>query len=526
MPIRILFFLILFLPPSLHAQQDFDVLHYRYEILLSDASDSIHGMAAVKVRILKNGGDISLDLDLPNQDGTGMHPGTITGQGVENVHRGNDILKLSFRPAKKAGDTVTILIPYRGLPANGLIIAKNKFGRRTFFADNWPNRAHHWVPCRDDPSDKASVEFIVTAPPQYEVVSNGIKVEESSLDGGRKRTHWLEEIPLPTKVMVIGVAEFATGLAGEVNGVPVWSWVYPEERDKGFYDYAVAVDILRFFSDYIGPYPYRKLANVQSKTMFGGMENASAIFYSESSVTGQRESEGLIAHEIAHQWFGNMATEKHFSHLWLSEGFASYLTHIYLETRYGLQRLQRGLAEDRQQVIEFVKTSTRPVVDSLSPFFQLLNPNSYQKGSWILHMLRRQVGDSTFRRILREYYERFRGKNADSRDFQSVAEQVSRRNLDGFFRQWLHRAGIPKLQVNWKYNSKQKTIGITVMQQTAPFSFPLQIAVREGTATRMLTLSVSRPVETFQFSAKRRPDNLILDPMVSLLFEGTITEVR
>src|SRR6478672_3808793 len=223
-----------------------------------------------------------------------------------------------------------------GIPRDGLIISTNKYGERTFFSDNWPNRAHQWIPCVDRLDDKASFEFVVTAPSHYQMASNGTLVSRTAGGNEKTVTFWRETTPLPTKVMVIGVADFAVKkFADSPDSIPVTAWIFPGDSTKGFYDYALTPHMLRFFSDYIGPYPYRKLANVQSKTIFGGMENASAIFYAEGSVTGDRKWEDVYAHEIAHQWFGDMATEKSFAHLWLSEGFATYLTHIYFQHQYG-----------------------------------------------------------------------------------------------------------------------------------------------------------------------------------------------
>src|SRR6266700_4268795 len=197
--------------------------------------------------------------------------------------------------------------------------------------------------------------------------------------------------------MVIGAAGFAVQYSGTINGTPVYSWVYPENKEKGFYDYAQAVDILPFYIKHVGPYAYEKLANVQSKTIFGGMENAGAIFYSENTVTGTRVSESLLAHEIAHQWFGDMATETDWSHLLLSEGFATYMTILYFENKYGPDTARSMRTEDRNQVIEFAKKYKKPVVDSsVTNYMELLNANSYQKGGWILHMLRMEAGDSAF----------------------------------------------------------------------------------------------------------------------------------
>jgi aminopeptidase N len=419
---------------AIFSQANIDVLHYKFNLELNDVNDTIYGLAEIKVKFLKPGTEVLFDLTTVKPSGKGMKVGRVqsldsssaityrltglnedaqkiaTGINVGNRVRGlmidEEKIRIILSKQMSTNDTAIFLIPYKGIPADGLIISKTKFGRRSFFADNWPNRGHNWIPCHDDPADKATTEFIVTAPEHYQVVANGVQIEETSIGNGLKLTHWKEETPIPPKVMVIGVADFAVHLAGVVNGnIPVYSWVYPENKDKGFYDYAIAKDILPFFINNVGPYGYKKLANVQSKTRFGGLENANTIFYSEGSVSGTRRSEGTIAHEIAHQWFGNMATEKTFGHLWLSEGFATYFTILYFESKYGKDTAIKMLKEDRDQVIKYSTESNRPVVDTNeTDYMNLLNANSYQKGGWILHMLRKELGDSVFWRSIRKYY--------------------------------------------------------------------------------------------------------------------------
>jgi aminopeptidase N len=273
---------------------------------------------------------------------------------------------------------------------------------------------------------------------------------------------------------------------------------------------------------YIGPYPYKKLANVQSKTIFGGMENAGAIFYEETSASLFQNIESLLAHEITHQWFGDMASEKTFPHLWLSEGFATYLTHIYIESKYGTDSLNNEMKRDRDEIINFVKESNRPVVDSASPLMALLNANSYQKGGWVLHMLRRQLGDSIFHNIIRNYYTAYAGRNADTRDFQKICEKESGKDLATFFDQWLYTPGLPELEVKWKYNSKNKTISITVTQlQKDKFLFPLEIKIKAAsTKPKWETLSITKQAQQFNIPLKGKPAKLYLDPNTSLLFKG------
>lgn len=495
--------------------QDIDVLHYHYQLELSDENDTLRGIA--EISFIQRSDKKTADFDLANlnNEGKGMTAQvTIGTRSLRFVHTA-DRLTIDL-PKNKRGDTVKVWISYKGVPSDGLIISKNKYGDRTFFADNWPNRAHYWIPCKDVPNDKASFEFSVIAPSQYKVISNGTKVQEKSA-GGKTITHWKEDTPLPTKVMVIGAAKFAVKtFEDSPPNSPVSAWVYPQDSTMGFHDYAPATEILKFFSNYIAPYPYEKLANVQSKTRFGGMENASAIFYFENSVTGKGGIEDLLAHEIAHQWFGDMASEKSFAHLWLSEGFATYFTNIYWQHKYGEEAFRKRLQKERTDVIEFVKSNDHPVVDSLSPYTDLLNANSYQKGGWILHMLRNEVGDSVFRKIIQAYYNEYKGGNAGTRDFEAVAEKVSGKNLKWFFDQWLYRSGIPQLLIEKKIDNDDVKLRIT--QQGVKFDFPLEaLFVRADGSSLKQTIAINDQMVEFKIKV---PDvkSVIIDPDTKLLY--------
>jgi len=503
------------------AQRKVDVLHYKYLLEVNDANDTLRGTAIIKVEFLQNAG--SFDLDIILDDGEhGMIIQHAAGKDLRGFFRvGDEKIRLMLIKPMKQGDTATYTINYKGVPGDGLIISKNKYGKRTFFSDNWPNRARYWIPCIDDPADKATVEFMVTAPSHYQVISNGTQLMVLNIDEKRKLSHWKEAQELPTKVMVIGIAEFAVEEAGMVDNIPVSSWVFPQNQRQGFHDYAQAVDILKFFIDYIGPYPYKKLANVQSKTIFGGMENASAIFYAENSVTGNRSGERTVAHEIAHQWFGNMVTEQHFSHLWLSEGFATYMSHIYLEKKYGIARLKEELRTDRKQVIEFAKEQQRPVVDSTTRLMDLLNANSYQKGGWILHMLRRETGDSLFQAIIRKFYSEFAGGNAISSDFKEIVEEVTGRDWNKFFHQWLHYTDIPTLEVSWISEAEDKNIMVNVVQQQENlFEFPLHITIKMQTGETLYhSLNVNEKNQSFLIETNGKVKGIEVDPAVDLLAE-------
>lgn len=507
-----------FISINIAAQRNIDVQHYKYEIELSDLSDAITGKAVIRVNFLAPASQLVLDLASVEED-KGMQAFMVQEVGDAKPlvfgHRNNQLLINLNKPAA-AKETRSFEIQYMGTPKDGLIISKNKHGDRTFFADNWPNRAHQWVPCNDVPSDKSGVEFIVTAPAHYRVISNGLLQSEETQKDGRRRTHWKEDLPIPTKVMVIGAARFAVARVDSSYSIPVTAWVYPQDSAKGKYDYALGDDILKFFTSYIGPYPYKKLANVQSKTIFGGMENANAIFYAENTVTGNRRSEALMAHEIVHQWFGNTATEKSFAHLWLSEGFATYLTDIYIEQKYGVDSFRNRMQEEKMQVIRFALENELPVVDTVSSYMDLLNANSYQKGAWVLHMLRHEVGDKNFQKIVQAYYSQYQHSNADTRDFQRVAETVAGRDLAWFFDQWLYRPGVPELTMEMKMKDNELKIEINQGKHLFRFPFEILVIAEDGETTNH-RIEVKGKETEFKLKTKG-PVKVSFDPERKLLY--------
>ena len=509
--------------------EQIDVTEYGFTITLNDTTNVISGSAEIVFVTKKNTRDFELDLINSGSDNKGMRVREVTrnGSSLKFTHE-NDRLKIYLDKEVIAGSTGSVIISYAGVPRDGLIISENKFGDRTFFADNWPNRGRNWIPVVDHPADKARVQFAVIAPLHYEVVANGVRQEESYLDNRQKITRYRQGVPISTKVMVIGVARFAVQRSGVVDHVPVEAWVYPQNREAGFHDYALAVDILEYFNKKIGPYPYGKLANVQSKTTFGGLENASAIFYYENSVTGKAAIQGLVAHEIAHQWFGNSATEKDWQHVWLSEGFATYFSLLYDEFKDGIAARQEKMKEDRRQVIEYNgKTSSPVVVAQVSDPMSMLNANSYQKGGWVLHMLRNEVGDSAFWRGIRNYYATYRDSIAETEHFRQVMEKASGKNLSPFFNQWLYTAGHPSLKGNWKYNSREKTIELTIwqVQKGQLFDFPLEIAIigKDGKGSDIHSLNINKESQTFSLPVAFAPGSVAPDPNVNLLFEGELS---
>ena len=499
---------------------EIDVKHYNLTIEVNDTTNSIQAkmIVSLKFKQLVN----EFQLDFVEKDSTGK------GMSIESVFQNNDTVsythidnKITIQPNFVNTDSLfNFEIKYNGVAKDGLIIGENLHGDRTFFADNWPNRAHNWFPCVDHPSDKATVEYIVKAPNHYQVIANGYLFEETNLSNNLNLSHYKTIVPLPTKVMVIGIARFSVQHIGETHNIPVSTWVYPQTKEQGFYDFTNSKNILNFFIEKFGEYPYQKLANVQSTTQFGGMENAGAIFYFEKIVTGAQNHEDTIAHEIVHQWFGNSASEIDWPHIWLSEGFANYFTSLYILETKGEGAFQQRIKEERETVLNFYKKKQTPVIDTENTnLMSLLNANSYEKGAWVLHMLRKKLGDETFWKGIRSYYEKFKLNNASTNDFKNVMAEVSGENLDTFFTQWLQKAGHPILKTSWLYNNNILRLIISQTQKTA-FQFPLDVELiyTDGTS-EIKTIEVTEIAIPFEIETKGEVKEIKFDPNTWLLFE-------
>jgi len=515
-----------------------DIINYRFALELNDQDNRISGTADVDL-LFVGAGDASLRFDLTNRDtaaGLGMTVSTVSadGAGLAFTHRDN-ALTITLPRRFDAGQRLRLQIAYAGVPASGLKIANNKHGDRTFFSDNWPDKARHWLPTVDHPYDKATSEMIVTAPAHYQVISNGLLVEETDLPGGRRRTYWRQSVPIAPWLYVLGVARFAVQHVDTFQGKAIQTWVYAQDRDAGFYDFAVPTrDALEFYSDKVGPFSYEKLANVQSNSVSGGMEAASAIFYSEGSVVGDRNVRwrNVVIHEIAHQWFGNAVTESDWDDVWLSEGFATYFTLLYIEHAYGRDEFLRGLEDSRRRILEFDKQRPdyRVVHDNLSDMTQVTTGQIYQKGAWILHMLRGIMGDEAFWTGIRSYYRAHQNGHATTADFRGEMERASGKDLRVFFDQWLTRGGLVRLNGDWSYRADTGTLTVRLTQRdrARTFALPLQVGVyTAGSTTPIITtVQLSEASHEFQIKVGQRPDRVVLDPNHFVLMESALVEAK
>ncbi|MGI9202622.1 MAG: M1 family metallopeptidase [Woeseiaceae bacterium] len=515
-----------------------DVVHYRFALALSDQTDEVVGKATVSLEFLRPGTrQVRLDLikRSPEHNGRGMvvHSVMHNGDALAFDHDVGSLL-VDLPGRSRANENMDITIEYSGIPVTGLLIKNNKYGERTFFSDNWPDKARNWLPTIDHISDKATSEFLITAPDHYQVVSNGLLQEQSGLEGNLRLTHWRQSVPTSPWLYVVAAAKFAVQYVDEFEHKSIQTWVYHQDREAGFYDFAVPTrQALEFYSSYVGPFVYEKLANIQSNSVGGGMEAASAILYGDESVTGQRTErwQSVIVHEIAHQWFGNSVTEASWDDVWLSEGFATYFTQLFFEYADGHDAFVKRMIAARERIFEFHAENPdyRIVHANLDDMSKVTSGQTYNKGAWILHMLRNEVGDENWWAGIQNYYRKYMNSNATTDDFRTEMETVCSCNLKPFFSQWLYQGGNILLTGEWYYSELTKTMEV-VLSQTQSDDFKFSVVVEIGIfgngelVPTIHHLPLTGESGRLSISLADKPERVVIDPRTVLLANWSFTE--
>ncbi|MDA0681145.1 MAG: M1 family metallopeptidase [Proteobacteria bacterium] len=516
-----------------------DIVHYRFEIDLGDKSGRIVATAGVQAKFLTSG-IRQLRLDLVNQTreraGRGMTVSVVTAEGNPLKFRHErDVLLIDLPELSTANDVLEVFIGYSGIPVTGLLIKENKYGELTAFSDNWPDKARNWLPTVDHISDKATSEMLITAPEQWQVVSNGLLVEQSGLGNGMRRTHWRQSVPIAPWLYVLAAADFAVQYVDEFDHKSIQTWVYRQDRDAGFYDFAVPTrQVLEFMSSYVGPFVYEKLANIQGNSVGGGMEAASAILYSDAAVTGERTARWryVIVHEIAHQWFGNSVTEASWDDVWLSEGFATYFSYLFFEYADGYDLFIESMADVRDKVFEFhdEQPDYRIVHDNLDDMTKVTTRQIYNKGAWTLHMLRNLMGDENWWNGIQNYYRKYMNSHASTADFRFEMESACRCDLTEFFDQWLYQGGNIVLDGTWQYNEQSGSVDISLAQAQggdSKYSTVVEIGVyASGEAIPSVhQLMLEAGGGRLSIPVAEKPDTVVIDPRTVLLARWTFNEV-
>ena len=483
-----------------------DMLHYRIEVDVPAQGEEIAARAELSVKPLAAPLE-SLELDFA---GFTIDEVTIDGAPAAFTRDG---AKLRIAAGQKA-EPFRARIRYHGKPSDGLFLRDNKHGHRGVFADNWPNRAHDWFPSVDHPSDKATVEFFIAAPASYEVIANGVRVSTSALPNGMKATHWSEATPIPVHCMVFGASEFAVVRAGTAKDTEIIYYLDPIDRDAGVKQLGRTAQMVELYSTLVGPFPYEKLALVESSTRFGGMENAAAIFLDEKRIGGTRSLEGLAAHEIAHQWFGDSVTQSDWTDLWLSEDFATYFGNVFFERADGRESFLARMRESRDDYLKANKTQPHAIVEARpADLFTLLNPFNYDKGAWVLHMLRGIMGDGPFFAAVRDYYSAYRDRTTTTAELRMIMERHAGQPLDWFFRQWVFSPGHPIYALDWRWDAGKVRATIEQKQDGTLFRMPVVVELRGNSgAAHRETVLVDERREQIEIASEQPPVSVVLDP--------------
>jgi aminopeptidase N len=476
--------------------------------------------------------------------GKGMTVTAVTAgpQSLTWQHDG-DRVKVTMPRAFTAGERFTFSVSYHGVPATGILIADNKYGDRGWVSNPWPNKARNFRAVVDHPSMKAPHVTSVTAPRKYQVVSNGLMIEQTDLPGDLRRTVWKESVPICTWLMSLAVAPFAVDHFGSYRGIALSSWVFPQEHDAGLKAFAAHTQpVLEFYIDRIGPYAYEKLAQVQANGVGGGMELASSIFYGYGATGAGRQ---LIAHEMAHQYFGDAVTEADWDDVWLSEGFATYFALLYQEFEDGHDAFVDGVRRSKAQAVNYALANPDSTIvhRNLADISRVIANNAqiYQGGAQVLQNIRGVVGTATFWSGIRSYYARYKDSNATTDDFRRAMEQACAdagdrcpadgKDLSWLFTELLNRGGALQVQGSWTYDAATKQVQITLdqIQKSGLYRMPIEVRITTtrpgaaggrgaGAATAMQTTRVSHIVQlnqqhqVFTLPSDVEPANVELDP--------------
>ncbi len=429
---------------------------------------------------------------------------------------------------------VLVTVVYSAEPTSGLYFRTPDMGYKPgdshLFSQGEEIEARHWYPCLDSPNQMFTSEVTCRVPEGMTVISNGRLVSQR-LDPATGLTafHWKQDKPHANYLISL-VAGYFKKLEDTCHGVPLAFFTPPSEIAQAASSFRDTKDMVAFFEEDIGvPYPWDKYYQVcVNDFVAGGMENTSATTLTDGTLFTDateniRSSEGLVAHELAHQWFGDLVTCKDWSHTWLNESFATYYETLYaghkhgrdalLYELYGRARQITGISDDRKPIV-------RRTYDSPGEMFGYL---SYPKGSWVLHMLRAQLGEDLFRRCIKAYLERHKFGNVVTEDLRSVLEELSGRSFDQFFDQWLYHGRFPELEIGYSWDEVSKLARVSIAQKqqidadVLLFNFPLTVRFKGGFGTLDRTVQVAKRQEDFYFALPSPPDLVRVDPEYTLL---------
>ncbi len=512
-------------PENLARDRTFDLLHIKLDLLINPERSHFTGKATLSLAAI-NDGLTSVELDAIDLE---IRRAEADGLGTLDFETQAKKVVVRLPRPLKSGETLALSFEYEATPRRGLWFVKpdDAYPKRPFqvWSQGEDEDNRYWFPCYDYPNDRATSELLVTVPAKFTAISNGrlVTVEEEK---GEKRFHWIQEIPHSSYLISLVIGEL-TEVKEQFDGIPVQYYVSKGREAEAKRSFGNTVDMLRFFSDKIGiKYPYPKYAQVcVANFIFGGMENTSATTITETTLHDERAhldftSDGLVAHELAHQWWGDLLTCRDWSHAWLNEGFATYFEALYREYHEGEDEFRQNMAQKAEEYFKEDKERYRRPIVCRTYFHpaEVFDRHLYQKASWVLHGLRFLLGDDLFWKSLRHYAKKHYAGIVETDDLRKAIEEATGRNLEWFFEQWLYKAGHPEFRMKYSYNDDTQTVSLTVAQvqdpsiETPIFRTPVEVSFLTSRGEQTFKVQVSEKEQSFSFALGERPRGVMFDP--------------
>jgi aminopeptidase N len=504
----------------------FRLHHLVLEIAIDDEAKTVSGTATHRLSPI-NDGLREMTLDAAELT---IRRVEADGKALEWETAG-DALTIRLPRARKAGEPFEIRIGYEAKPRKGMYFMgpDKAYPKRARIAwtqgEDQDNR--YWFPSYDYPNQRFTSEVLATVDAKYEALSNGrlVKVTEDKRRG-TKTFHWSLEKPHSNYLIALAVGAFDSK-EWDADGVPVQA--YAAKGLGPFLDrcFRNVPDMVRYFSKVTGlPYPWPRYAQVcVPEFVVGGMENTSITLLYEYCLTDEKayddyRPESLLAHELAHQWFGDWLTTKSWGHIWLNESFATYFDILWFEHFYGPDEALMRREDDRSAYFEEAgEAYTRPIVTHrfLEPS-DLFDRHTYEKGGQVLHMMRHDLGDDLWWKGIRHYVAKHGSQNVETSDLRIAIEEATGRNLDTFFDQWIHHAGHPELEVSWSWDEKARQVALKIKQaqevkDLVPlFKLTADVELHSGDRVLRERVRMERAEEVVHLDAPKRPDAVLFDP--------------
>ncbi len=522
--------------PHYAPPKEFHIEHVRIELGVDFANKGIAGSCTLKVKPIRDGLD-KIVLDACDMIIEGVN---VDGSPGEFEYDGE---RLMVRISAKASDTCDIRVDYKCVPREGVNFigpdAQHPEKPLQAWTQGEAQLARFWYPCHDYPDDKCTSETIITVPKGYTVVSNGELISKSET-GETVSFHWKEDRPHSSYL-----TSFVAGKFGEIReaaeGVPLHYFFPESKRDDVARYFGETPKMIRIFTEITGAkYPFAKYAQTTVEDfVYGGMENVDATtlttnrFHDAQSAedfqvsygSQNRNAVNLVAHELAHQWFGDLVTCSDWTHAWLNEGFADYMQVLYIERTRGVDAARWDMLMKSQDAFDEDESEyRRPIVEKCIVYADdLFDSTTYEKGAWMIHELRHLMGDRAFFKGVHEYVARFSYKNADTQDLRKVMEEVSGLSLEQFFEQAFFMAGYPEFEVSYSWERETKTATVLVKQvqkleqKTPIFVLPCDLVFYTQKGRQSKRVLVHAAEQAFSFELDSEPTVVEFDPEEWLL---------